>query len=325
MADPLSNMQNSDTMEHDPDNAVQEALKIRKRKGTSLPPSKLASYLGGELLKRAFTTDAHTSAKYGPAADAGIKLRGAKGGGPKMSTGNGWASAQGSNNLAAISNSSGVKVAGSISSLGPDILASLKQNLGEPPTWANTLAQRLGNAGGVGLLGAASSGIIGGVKGMFDDKDEDESRLMHMLKSTGGGALMGGGAGVTGSLASQYAPELMGAAKNKLHEVTAAEKLAALHSPAVLAKLAAGSPTAGPMGMGPGSAGMGMGAAPSGTMGSTGAAPGPAMASAGAARGSIGGGAMLPGTPGAPPGAKGPAAGGMLMSGGGQMGGLKMK
>lgn len=249
MADPLSNMQNSDSMEHGPDEAVNEALKVRRKRkrvpsniaASNLPPSKLACALGENLLKNAFTIDAQTSCQYGPAAAAGMPTptRGAKGGSKvKMSTGDGYGNAK-TTDFASAASSGIAKMAMKY----PDLMKAAnewmdlaRKGLGDLSTKAlagfkgldPTLRSSLGYGAGLGAAGL----IGGGVKGMFDEKDDDEeSRIGHILRSAGKwgglGALTGAGGGALASEASRLAPELRHTGAAVLSGPTAIGKLPA--------------------------------------------------------------------------------------------------
>lgn len=234
MADPLSAMQNQDSMqEPQTDDAVQQALHAhthtRRRRRvpaniapSNIQPSKLAHYLGEKLLKSALTTDPQTSCQYGPAALAGIQTAKPKG---KMCSGNGWGNMQGG---AGVTSAPGIaKMAGNewvdmlrnaLSSGGAKALAGFK---GLDPTLRSAIGY-----GGAGLIGG---GLAGGVKGMFDEKDDDESRIGHALRTAGkwggiGGAV-GAGGGALASEASRLAPEIAHAGKSLVSGPSALKNL----------------------------------------------------------------------------------------------------
>jgi hypothetical protein len=97
---------------------------------------------------------------------------------------------------------------------GSSLAASAKPYLDSAAPYGDTLAHGLRGAG----IGAALGGVGGGLKGLFDEKEEDESRIGHMLGSAGTGmgigALGGGAVGAATpsiqNLLKDYAPQIRG-------------------------------------------------------------------------------------------------------------------
>jgi hypothetical protein len=379
MADPLSQMQDTATMEAPPDVAVQEALKARKHKKTSMQPSKLAAALGAEMLKnadsgigcaaapdcattasplhdtqpgagympttpsdpRAVALPAHpttglqkgahdkradvnaqVNAQYGPAALAGVKTAPVT---SKTTSTNGWGNSKSMNvsgaplakmaklypDLCKLSADAVNEMLAKIQSTAHDVGRSLDpamstagdsikdvlarlQAAAVTPTGTGAITGGLGGAAAGGLGGAA----LGGLSGMFGKKEDDESRIGHILRGIGGGALSGAGIGGVGGAA------LGGAAGAGALDGL---KLAALQYPALagLTKTSMGMPPAPTAGMSPGAGGLG--GAPAGLPGAK-----PGLGAPGGMKlpglGAPGGMPKMPGAPQTPgmPGAQGP-------------------